>query len=416
MQEMINETIKPHSFEKGALPASKMPLRRRVLILISAVVSLMIPLCIAVQLRPSIESGRGDFKYLYVMGKMVLSGGASKLYEPGALLGVSNAHGPLEALLFAPLAALPFDQALWFWWVSNLILAYASLFLLLPIVPKVWAQVEFALLSLGIFLPMLIAEVTGQDTILTLFLFAICFRSLTSGRFWIAGSALAVSMYRPNLALPLIAMLALTSPGSLSIVAGFIATSALLLVVSIAALGAHTLLAYPASILRFKGSNADSFVPDMPNVRGLITWILRPHLSQGTILLLIAGISMLLIAVSVWFGQTRNAQSDDQREHLSFALFVIASLLVAYHDYAYDLTLLLLPLLLLWNWSGKPRRRTIPRMLLKYSSPALVCFSALVLVKPHLYTCAIVLLFVLICWELRSSRKERLAIGSGRLA
>lgn len=104
---------------------------------------------------------------------------------------------------------------------------------------------------------------------------------------------------------------------------------------------------------------------------------------------------------------------DKEDELLYFALFVITTLLVGYHDYAYDLTLLLLALILAWNCSMKSGRGTIPRKLLKYFAPTLVCFSALILVKPQIYTFAVILFFILICWELRTNQEDSLNLDVG---
>ena len=388
-----------------------MILKPQALIIVSAVISLAIPIAIAMLLRTQIQAGFGDFKFLYVSGEIVRSGQGSNLYKPGILLGITNAHGPHEALVLAPIASLPFAQAVWLWWSANLLLSYACLYLLLPITPNLSARLELALLSLGIFVPLLMAEVVGQDTIVTLFLFTLCLRSLAAGRLWIAGSALALAMYKPNLVLPAVAMLTLTTSGWFSIIAGFLCTCTLLVFISSIVIGPNAVLAYPHAMLSFAGSKSDSYVPDMPNIRGLVSWILEPHVSRVSISLIVASVTLFTIFISAWLVRRTRQKGNEGSQQLGFALVVVASLLVGYHDYAYDLTLLLLPLALIWDWSAIVGNQRLSRTLLRNSAPAMVCLSFLILLKSQIYSGLVVLLFILTCRELYLSHENGAEFG-----
>jgi len=392
-----------------------MPIKaqRYILIIFCAIISLMIPLSYAVRVRKAINSGQGDFHYLYATGQIVGTGNADNLYDAATQSKVtsklydteltksevSNVHGPVEAIFFVPFAALPYVQAVWLWWGLNISLAYASLYLLLPLIPKV--RVEWTLLSLGTFFPLLLTEITGQDTILSLFILSIWIRGLARGRFWMVGSTLALLLYKPNLALPLIVMIVLTSPEPLPIMVGFVVTCLLLSLASVSILGPSAILAYPHALLHFVGSKAEVFVPDMANARGLINWFLESQLSKPTIFLLTVAVSILIMTAAIW-----SIRVNKNKQNLGFALSIITTILVGYHNNTYDLTLLLLPLLLVWNWTNE-HTDTLPSKLLKFYVPVLFCSSILIYFRPQIYTCAVVLFFVLICWELQIREGSR---------
>ncbi len=76
----------------------------------------------------------------------------------------------------------------------------------------------------------------------------------------------------------------------------------------------------------------------MPNLRGLATAI--PHLTSGVTFALVAGGSIVVIAVAVWAG--RHASTQWQ-----FAIAVSATTLVGYHVLMHDLSILLVALAVL---------------------------------------------------------------------
>jgi hypothetical protein len=178
---------------------------RRVLIGFAVITSLLLHFNVAWMLRGQIATGVTDFSAFYTGGKIVVSGNGSNLYDLATQERVEGAftvrkhsagflpynHAPFETVLLAPLAAFPFSTAAWIWWACNLPLGYLVLFLLCPHLPHLNNHLGLAILGLGFFFPLLLAECQGQDSVLTLLLFTVCFVNLARGRAWIAGSALA---------------------------------------------------------------------------------------------------------------------------------------------------------------------------------------------------------------------------------
>jgi hypothetical protein len=152
------------------------------------------------------------------------------------------------------------------------------------------------------FQPLLTAECQGQDSVLSLLLFTVCFVNLVRGQAWIAGSALAFTTYKPQLALAMIAILAITSEKRWRILAGFIETCLGLAALSIAMLGWRACAAYPAFVGRFAADFDDvkSRTETMPNLRGLMYPIFGTHLSHPVFVLLVGAVSVLFVLAAIW--------------------------------------------------------------------------------------------------------------------
>lgn len=404
--------------EEMPVSADASAVHRRIAVLISLLLSLAIQAGLAWELRVSIANGFTDFQEYYGAAMVVRAGRANQLYDASVqysiqqsftnrtLAGMSSSHyynhSPYEVLLYLPLTRLSFVDAAWCWWGFNLLLLYSGIYLLLPFVPWVAARLQWALLGLAIFVPLLIAEIQGQDTILTLFLFIVCFVSLARNRYATAGAALAIAMYKPPLALPMLLLVALTSRKRLSVLGGFFGTCVVLFFLSVAAVGWTCTVHYPRALANFANSGGGHWhLNDLPNIRGLAYTLFEAHISQKAIFLMVVVVSALIVGITAWL--VRTADWSGNKKTLHFALFVLATLLVGYQEYVYDMTLLLLPMLLLWEWTGSAGRRTSHRNLLIYALAGLLCVSALALALVHtqVFACALVLVFILGCRETR---------------
>jgi hypothetical protein len=391
---------------------------RRVLIGFAVIASLLLHFSVAWMLRGQIATGVTDFSALYTGGKIVASGNGSNLYDlatqervEGAFTVRSNAasflpypHAPFETLLYVPLAAFPYSTAVWIWWVCNLPLGYLVLFLLRFHLPRINNHLDLAILALGCFFPLLLAECQGQDSILTLLLFTVCFVNLARGRAWIAGSALALTTYKPQLAIVMIAILAVTSERRWRILAGFFQTCFGLAALSIALLGWHACAAYPAFVGSFAAGfgDAKSRIDLMPNLHGLMSATFGSHLSHPVFVLTVVAMSALFVLAAVW--ASRGKIVTVQGMHLQFALAVTVTEIVAYHGFLHDMTILLLPLYLVWNSMaetglGTWRHRLLATCVLLFFCGPLLLIAGLQ--SPQFDACLAIVLFALLCWEVR---------------
>ena len=390
--------------------------RRHVIIGSAVLITFLYQFGVAWMLRGQMEKGYSDFSCFYTGGKIVASGNGGNLYDlatqqrvEGAYTVRSNAagflpypHAPLETLIFVPIVAFPYSTACWIWWWINLPLGYLVLYLLRSHIPRLNAHLELAVLGAGFFLPLLSAECQGQDSVLSLLLFTICFIHLASGRAWTAGAALALTTYKPQLALLMMAVLFVTSARRWRILAGFVQSCLALALLSIALVGWRACAAYPAFVRSFASGYDDlhSRTDMMPNLRGLMTALFSAHLSHSAFVLAVGAVSALFVLAAVWASWGKGGSAKGVQ--LQFALAVTVTVMVAYHGFLHDMVLLLLPLLLVWNWLEETglhawRRKLMAACLLLFFSLTFLSIQGKqgILVD----ACAAVVFFALLCWE-----------------
>ena len=401
--------------------------RRRILIGLALIGSILVQFSVAWKLREQIATGITDFSGLYTGGKIVASGNGGNLYDLATQARVEAAftvrghstgiltftpHAPLEALFFAPLTAFPYSTAAWIWWVCNLLLAYLVLFLLRLHLPSLNTRLDLAILGMGCFLPLLAAECQGQNSVLTLLLFTVCFINLARGRAWMAGSALALTTYKPQLALVMIVILAITSERRWRILTGFLQTCIGVVALSVALVGWRTYAAYLGVVCSFAAGfdDAKSRTNLMPNLRGLIYDISGSRLSHPAFVLLVGVISVLFVLAVLW--ASGGKRGTTQEMHLQFALAVTVTQIVSYHGFLHDMTVLLLPLYLVWDSLAETGLHTWNRRFLAAIVLLLFFFRLFVPVSGFPFdACASIAFFVLLCWELRTAGGPASAIA-----
>ena len=309
-----------------------------------------------------IRKGYPDFTIFYSAGKIVRQGLGAKLYDEQTqyriqqefAAGVSIRQGPLpynhppfEALIFVPFTCLPYFAAYLLWDLMNLGILLALRFLLRPHVPLLrqipaagWLFVSLA------FFPVFIALLQGQDIILLLLLFTLVFVSLKRNADFAAGCWLGLGIFRLHLVWPLLLILLLHKRRKA--ILGFLLVALALGVISIAVVGWKETLGYPGYVWHVEQTmgHRRTVVPMlMPNMRGLLDSLLTPSTSTvfRDIVSVLVSMGLKLFAASRW--KATNTTAFD----LGFCLCVIVTVLVGYHSFAYDLSLLMLPIALVAN-------------------------------------------------------------------
>ena len=311
------------------------------------------------QVHDSILQGYGDFASFYTAGRIVQSGQSPRLYDPVLQWKVQQEfastvkirRGPLpyvrppfEALLFLPLAYLTYPTACVVWMALKIVLFLAIPFLLPRQDHKggaISAHAWEGLLCLAFF-PVAFDLLQGQDSVLLLLLLVFALRLLLRGADLPCGVVLALGLFKFHLIIPLIAIFVLRKKTSL--VMGFLATASFLFVVSLMLVHWAGILAYPRYLWGLNQVSALGMVKpqSMPNVRGLLTMFLGngppPPLAQW----FLAGIAStgVMVAARSWRGNDRRFVSA------AFCFSIVVILATSYYAYSYDLTLLLMPLLL----------------------------------------------------------------------
>ncbi len=270
-------------------------------------------------LRREIAAGYPDFTIFYTAGKAVNQGRGRQLYDLETQLALQRGfapevkhrenalpfnHPPFEALLFVPLAGLPYVTAYLVWAIFNIALILGFWTLLRPRLPNLHNFLPaLPLLAMFAFFPVIMALLQGQDSILLLFLYGLAFSALATGRAFVAGVFLALALFKFQLVLPFVLVLLLRRQWKA--VAGFSLTAFVLLLVSAAVVGWNGVLAYPGFVLRLNRSAAQAGIDprDMPNLRGLVAGLL--HLAGVPAILLIITISIALLVLVVRWWRVR---------------------------------------------------------------------------------------------------------------
>ena len=124
-------------------------------------------------------------------------------------------------------------------------------------------------------------------------------------------------------------------------------------------MGWHGLFDYPRYVWHVEQTMGHgAIVPsDMPNLRGLLASALTDRMSKLGLQVLTVLLSLLLIFFTA--AKWRSKSSPDSLD-LIFSLCVVTTVVVSYHAFAYDLCLLLVPIVLVLGYLR--RQRTTPSL------------------------------------------------------
>ncbi|MGE5204913.1 MAG: glycosyltransferase family 87 protein [Chlamydiota bacterium] len=328
------------------------------LILLALTAMLGMHIWVFFTLRQEIRQGYPDFIAFYSVGKCVQRGLGPQLYDLATQARVQQefaptlekrnqlfpwVHPPFEALIFAALAGLSYPAAYWTWNTISAIALVVFILVLNPFLPRL-RSVSPALpyLCAFAFFPILDCLLQGQDSILLLLLFGLTFASLKRERDYAAGAWLGLGLFRFQLVLPLLVVIAYQRKWKT--LASCAAVGGGLAAVSAVVVGWRGLLNYPAAVLacnRILQGSGVAWNKAMPNWRGIVDHLLGAGTVAGRAVILAGSIAFLGLALWRSQGEPRRPGFD-----LSFSLAVVVAVLTSYYLFAHDLVMLLLPLLL----------------------------------------------------------------------
>jgi len=312
--------------------------------------------------RAAIESAHGDFLIFFSGAEIVRDGNAANLYDLKLQAQYQNRfdikirdgalpynHPAFQLLIFLPLASFDYTTAFLIWGAVNCFILIGIGKLLLPYV-DVENRVLCAALLIGFF-PIAAALWQGQDSILTTFLFAATFVSLKRQRDGLAGCLIALGSYKPHLIIPLAALFVYTRRWRAVI--GFAATGAALACLSLLMVGWRGTLAYWQLLSWIADHNYSIDPIKMANLRGLVEYLIASATLAAVVqgVIVVTSITMLVWGLSQWKGEIAY---DGPRFDLKFAQLVVLTLLLSYHLYVHDLSLLALALIIMVNAALSP--------------------------------------------------------------
>ena len=257
-------------------------------------------------------------------------------YDPRALPMMSP---PFTALLFVPLSHLSIEEAHVVFAIVDIVLLAVCVVLLQPFLTSLSARWRPApTLLIFSFLPAWVAILVGQLSVVLLLLYCIAFVCLRRKHDVVAGLVVSLAMMKFQVAIPVAILFLLWRQWRF--IAGFLTGSAVLAALSIRIVGTAPFLAYLHSLYSMTSAvSADpvnqlrfAIIPEqMPNLYGTIFMLTR---GAAWCHILILAISLVLF---LWTA----------RQRPSLALALMTAMLVSYHLFFYDLTLLVLPLAML---------------------------------------------------------------------
>jgi hypothetical protein len=307
--------------------------------------------------RDNLRAGHQDFTIFYTAGRILSEGNASRLYDSNLQYQVQKSatiaglrqvpipynHPPFEAAIFVPFSKLPFFQAYALWDLLNLLALAGTLLVLRRYSSTARVENIAVLLLTGLaFFPVFTALFQGQDVLLLLLLFALAYSALKNRSDFAAGCWLGLGLFRFQIVLPFVLILVLRK--AWRAVGGFAMVGTLAALASIAIVGWRQAIQYPAYVLRVEKMALGPVAPkNMPNLRGLV-YTIFPFVDYRLLACIVVILSFVLLwfAGSLWAKNTQLAPLG-----LHFSLAIIAALLVSYHSYEYDLSLLLIPICLI---------------------------------------------------------------------
>ena len=314
------------------------------------------------QQRARLQAGYGDFSALYTAGLLIGRGEGKFLYIRSEQWRVQQEFAPnvdirkgpmpfirppFEALVFFPLSYFSYPVALAIWSLTKVVLLWLTAQILprprpfFRIYPS-WLEVT---LCLGFF-PVFLDLFEGQDAILLLLIVAATLNRLQSGKDGSAGVILALGLFKFHLVVPIAIMLWLA--GRARILLGFLPGAAALVALSCIISGVSVLYTYPAYLLNLNRATGVGVVTaqSMPNLRGLLTAFLGRAPYPGPIhwLLLPVAVVALVLTAQLW---RHRINTGFPGLALGYCLALLVAILTSYYAYTYDMTLLVIPLLLL---------------------------------------------------------------------
>jgi len=313
-------------------------------------------LWVAPRLYDRMAKGYADFSNFYTAAKILQGGQRHQLYDLALQTQVQSQFSeaaalrnhalpymrpPFEALLFLPLAYLPYARAYAVWVLLSMLLVGVSAAFLHSRIPGLstipWWVYYPAYFS---FCPIFYGFLLGQDSALMLLLFGLVMVRWLEGRDFWAGCFLGLALIKFQLVLPLILILFLKR--QFRTLAGFSFIAALLSVVSVWVVGCRSMLAYPGYLWRLNrlGSAAAIYPSMMPSLRGLVEGWTDPRHPLRSLDLITGWLSLTLLIWAAWQWRTTAPRSSNVYS-AGVAIVFLTTLLAGYHEFSYDLSLLL---------------------------------------------------------------------------
>lgn len=325
-----------------------------------------------------------DFRMFYSAAEMVRHGAADRLYDLAEQhafqlrsvnkVGLIFDYPAATILLYLPGAWFSIQTAYLLWTTASvLLLLLSAVFLNLALRLFKHPTVLFAVALL--FVPIWLNLMQGQVVVVLLLAYSLALFFLSRGREVTAGCALALALVKFHLVLPFILVLLVRRRWQ--ILAGFSALGVAFLGLCFAVAGWSFLAQYSNMLLRLPSlPDTGMHLNAMANLHGLYVGFLR---HEPPLILLAA----VYLALLVW---SARAWKDDDT---GFAIALVVTVLISHHLNPHDLSLLIIPLAVLFKRAPLLSWRALPLALFAPPLPLYLLIS-----RYWLLSCAAIALLV----------------------
>jgi hypothetical protein len=357
----------------------------------------------------SIRDGHPDFRANYTAGYMVRTGQIHQLYDYEAIKRVQDArisveyvgmpfiHPAYEALFFVPFSFLGFHGAYFAFLCTNLLLL-ASCFRLvhrrLENLAHVWKLLPVAVFFT--FLPVAAALMQEQDSILLLALVTAAATLLDEEKDVRAGFLVGLGLFRLQLVIPIALLFLLWRRWRF--VSGVALSSALVVAISVALTGVTQTRLYLRSLASMSVGGTSQLeeiryyqpITHMGNLRALVFGLTGGWLSSLWVQVLTVALTVVALLALLGF-------APYARGSKALMVAISASVLVSYHLFIHDMSILVLPVAMalsqsVRSWgSGLQGTSLASSSVVMFSAPALMVFAPF-----HFYLICVPLLWFLV--------------------
>lgn len=351
-------------------PSGSLPAPRQIRIAQFVTVALLLA-CVLMWSR---DADRCDFAAMYAAGYMVRRGEGAKLYDLAEQQRVQQAvtgrggflpflNPPFTALLFFPLTGLPYRAAYVVWDTFNIGLWVGFVILMRRFIATPRNPFTY-LLACFLCWPCWVVLLQAQTSLVMLLAYALTFASLHDDHEFRAGSFLGLGLLKFHLVIPFVLLCILRGKWRLG--TSFAAVCLGLAAISAAVVGWSGSIAYARFLLSLcrAGSNpgfGGFEMRAMPSVAGFLSTLAAGSSGASWPQPVAEAISIILILLAAWYWRREDLREDRGAQDLAFATAVAATVMATFYLHFHDLSLLLLPLLLViacpqwqqrtvWRW------------------------------------------------------------------
>jgi len=296
----------------------------------AVLIGIQIPAWVSFLLSPEMR-WRADFRAYYVAGSILRAGQASHLYDVASdNLTSAFIHPAYEAVLYLPLSFLSIGAAHVIWAAINFVLIFVLCRTLSEHIPNLRALLPWLPAALTFsFVPIGHTLMQGQDSLLLALLFAIALTKLHKEHLFTAGILVGLGAFRFQFLIPLIVLFALWR--GWRILLSVMVSGGAALLASCALVGIRAQVHY-FSVLRELADPSRQAVTHMANIRAVMT-----AAGLGSVTLVVLVSAGILIAIA-WMGRAMSWSSR-------LLLAICAGCLLSYHFFLHDLSILIIPIL-----------------------------------------------------------------------